>query len=290
MTIQLSSPEKCLIIGCGDIGQRLAQQLHQQGYRVSGLRRSIKSDLAYLHYHSGDATDIEQMGSLLAEEFNIIVISMTPSERSDAGYQQAYVDSCQTLLQALDLQQQKPRLILFVSSTGVYAQQDGSWVDETSPTTPEGFSGKRLLQAEQLICQSGHAHTIVRFSGIYGPGRRRLIEQVIQKRASASPHYTNRIHADDCAGVIAHLIKLQRTQELAPVYLATDSSPTPMIDVVSWIAEQLGIEDFLAPDALNERGNKRISNQLLLASGYRFIYPDFRSGYATLLASTDHND
>ena len=290
MTIQLSSPEKCLIIGCGDIGQRLAQQLHTLGYRVTGLRRSINSDLTYLHYHSGDATDIEQMSNLLTEEFNIIVISMTPSERSDAGYQQAYVHSCRTLLKTLDLQQHKPRLILFVSSTGVYAQQDGSWIDETSPTTPEGFSGKRLLEAEQLIGQSGYAHTIVRFSGIYGPGRRRLIEQVRQKSASASPHYTNRIHADDCAGVIAHLIELQRTQEIAPVYLATDSSPTPMIDVVTWIAEQLGIEDFLAPDAVNERGNKRISNQRLLASGYRFIHPDFRTGYATLLASADHID
>lgn len=290
MTIHLSSPEKCLIIGCGDIGQRLAQQLHPLGYRVTGLRRSLNSDLTYLHYHSGDATDMEQISGLLAEKFNIIVISMTPSKRSDAGYKQAYVDSCQTLLKALDLQQHKPRLILFVSSTGVYAQQDGSWIDETSPTTPEGFSGKRLLEAEQLICQSRYAHTIVRFSGIYGPGRRRLIEQVRQKRASASPHYTNRIHADDCAGVIAHLIELQRTQEIAPVYLATDSSPTPMVEVVSWIAQQLGIEDFLAPDAVNERGNKRISNQRLLASGYRFIHPDFRTGYATLLASADHID
>ena len=290
MTINLSSPEKCLIIGCGDIGQRLAQQLHQQGYLVTGLRRSISSNLTYLRYHSGDATDIEQMRELLTEGFNIIVISMTPSERSDAGYKQAYVDSCQTLLQALDLQQQKPRLILFVSSTGVYAQQDGSWIDETSPTTPESFSGARLLQAEKLIRQSGHAHTIVRFSGIYGPDRRRLIEQVRQKRASASPHYTNRIHADDCAGVIAHLIELQRTQNIAPIYVATDSSPTPMIDVVSWIAEQMGIEDFLASDAVNERGNKQISNKRLLDSGYRFIYPDFRSGYATLLAPTDKRD
>ena len=57
-----------------------------------------------------------------------------------------------------------------------------------------------------------------------------------------------------------------------------------MIEVVSWIAEQLGVEDFLAVDAVNERGNKRISNQRLLASGYRFRYPDFRSGYATLLS------
>jgi nucleoside-diphosphate-sugar epimerase len=287
MTINLSSPEKCLIIGCGDIGQRLAEQLQPLGYQVTGLRRSICDNLPYLSYCSGDATSIEQMSSLLAEGFNIIFISMTPGERSDAGYKQAYVDSCRTLLQALDFQQQKPRLILFVSSTSVYAQQDGSWIDETSPTTPEGFSGKRLLEAEQLIRQSGHGHTIVRFSGIYGPGRRRLIEQVRQKRASASPHYTNRIHADDCAGVIAHLIKLQRTQDIAPIYLATDSSPTSMIDVVSWIAEQLDITDFLASDAVNERGNKQISNQRLLASGYRFMYPDFRSGYATLLVSAD---
>ncbi|WP_062058361.1 SDR family oxidoreductase [Cellvibrio sp. OA-2007] len=284
MTINLSSPEKCLIIGCGDIGQRLALQLHPFGYQVTGLRRSVCDHLPYLHYRSGDATNLEQMRSLLAEEFNIIVISMTPGERSDAGYKQAYVDSCQVLLQALDLQQQKPRLILFVSSTAVYGQQDGSWVDETSPTTPEGFSGKRLLEAEQLIVQSGYAHIILRFSGIYGPGRRRLIDQVAQQRASASPHFTNRIHADDCAGVLAHFIEQSKQQTLDSLYLASDSSPTPMIEVVSWIAEQLGAEDFLAADAVNERGNKRISNQRLLASGYRFCHPDFRSGYATLLS------
>ncbi|WP_286844621.1 SDR family oxidoreductase [Idiomarina sp. UBA4206] len=284
MTINLSSPEKCLIIGCGDIGQRLAQQLHPFGYQVTGLRRSVCDHLPYLHYRSGDATNLQQMRSLLAEGFNIIVISMTPGERSDAGYKQAYVDSCQVLLQALDLQQQKPRLILFVSSTAVYGQQDGSWVDETSPTAPEGFSGKRLLQAEQLIVQSGYAHIILRFSGIYGPGRRRLIDQVAQQRASASPYFTNRIHADDCAGVLAHFIEQSKQQTLDSLYLASDSSPTPMIEVVSWIAEQLGVEDFLAVDAVNERGNKRISNQRLLASGYRFRYPDFRSGYATLLS------
>jgi nucleoside-diphosphate-sugar epimerase len=112
-----------------------------------------------------------------------------------------------------------------------------------------------------------------------------LIEQVKQQRASASPHYTNRIHADDCAGVLAHLIELQHRQNLAEVYLATDSSPTPMIDVVSWIAEQLGIEDFLSPDTVNERGNKQISNQRLLESGYHLRYADFRSGYAPLLSA-----
>lgn len=286
MTINSSSPEKLLIIGCGDIGQRLAQQLSPNRYQVTGLRRHPPADLPYLHYRACDVTQTEQFDALLGSEaFDVIVISMTPAERSDKGYEQAYVQTCRTLVAGLKQHHRQPRLILFVSSTAVYAQNDGSWVDELSPTDPDSYSGKRLLEAEQVIRESGFTHSCVRFSGIYGPGRNRLIEQVKQQRASASPHYTNRIHADDCAGVLAHLIELQHKQDLAPVYLATDSSPTPMVEVVSWIAGQLGIVDFLAPDAVNERGNKRISNQRLLATGYSFRYPDFRAGYAGLINS-----
>ena len=284
MTINSSSQEKLLIIGCGDIGQRLARQLYPVRYRITGLRRHPPADLPYLHYRACDATAARQLETVLASEnFDVIVISMTPSERSDLGYERAYVQTCRTLVAGLKLYQRQPRLIIFVSSTAVYGQNDGSWVDEQSPTEPDSFSGKRLLEAEQIIQQSGFAHCAVRFSGIYGPGRNRLIEQVQQRRASASPHYTNRIHADDCAGVLAYLIELQRTQALAPVYLASDSSPAPMLEVVSWIAGQLGVEDFVAADAVNERGNKRISNQRLLAAGYKLRYEDFRSGYAGLI-------
>jgi nucleoside-diphosphate-sugar epimerase len=111
---------------------------------------------------------------------------------------------------------------------------------------------------------------------------------VINHRASASPHYTNRIHVEDCAGVLAHLIELAKVQALEPVYLATDSSPTPMREVVSWIAQQLDVSDFLAADAVNERGNKRISNQRLLSTGYVLRYPDFRLGYRELIADYRH--
>ncbi|WP_331351912.1 SDR family oxidoreductase [Cellvibrio sp. UBA7671] len=284
MTINASSQEKLLIIGCGDIGQRLAQQLASHHYRITGLRRQPPEDLPYLQYRVCDATQTGQLDALLGSEaFDVIVISMTPAERSDGGYEQAYVQTCRNLVTGLKQHQHQPRLILFVSSTAVYGQNDGSWVDESSPTQPENFSGKRLLEAEQVIRESGFAHSCVRFSGIYGPGRNRLIEQVRQHRASASPHYTNRIHADDGAGVLAHLIELQHKQDLAPVYLATDSSPTPMVEVVNWIASQLGIVDFFASDAVNERGNKRISNRSLLATGYSFLYPDFRSGYNGLI-------
>lgn len=288
MTLNLSLHEKLLIIGCGDIGRRLAAQLDPQQYHITGLKRSATPNLPNLQYRQCDVTHPQALVSVVAEGFDVIVISMTPSERSDAGYKSAYVDTCRNLVAALMMaalatQAHQPRLLLFVSSTAVYAQDDGSWVDETSPTEPESFSGKRLLEAEQIIQQSGYGHLIVRFSGIYGPGRNRLIEQVKQARASNSPHYTNRIHADDCAGVLAHLINLRKNQDLPSTILATDSSPIPMVEVVSWLAEQLSIKDFLAADVVNERGNKRISNQRLLDSGYRFQYPNFKQGYKKLL-------
>lgn len=286
MTINASSQEKLLIIGCGDLGQRLAQHLDRETYTITGLRRHPPADQPHLHYLACDATQSGQLDTHFSDQsFDVIVITMTPTERSDAGYQQAYVSTCHNLIAALRQHQRKPRLIIFVSSTAVYGQNDGSWIDEQTATQPNGFAGTRLLEAEQIIQNSGFAHCIVRFSGIYGPGRNRLIEQVKQRRAPASPHYTNRIHAEDCAGTLAHLIALQHKQPLANIYLATDSSPTPMIEVVSWIAQQLGATDFLCAEASNERGNKRISNQRLLTSGYQFRYPDYRMGYAELLSS-----
>jgi len=278
------SKEQVLIVGCGDIGQRLAQCLPQDAYKVTGLRRNPPKDLPYLRYQACDATNAEELVEVLRQGFSVIVMSMTPSERSDAGYQRAYVQTCQKLVDGLGAQSFKPRLLIFVSSTAVYGQMDGSWVDENSPTEPEGFSGKRLLEAETVIQNSGFTNTIVRFSGIYGPSRNRLIEQVRQRMASASPHFTNRIHADDCARSLAHLIELNRNGEkLQPVYLATDSAPVPMLEVVTWLAEQMGVAEFLSETATNERGNKRCSNQRLLASGFVFHYPSFKDGYAELI-------
>jgi nucleoside-diphosphate-sugar epimerase len=284
MNSQSLSKEQVLIVGCGDIGQRLAQCLPQDAYEVTGLRRNPPKDLPFLRYQACDVTNAEEFAEVLLQDFAVIVISMTPSERSDAGYEWAYVQTCRNLVEGLNAQSLKPRLVIFVSSTAVYGQLDGSWVNESSPTEPEGFSGKRLLEAEAIIQNSAYPNTIVRFSGIYGPNRNRLIEQVKQKRASASTHFTNRIHADDCARSLAHLIESDRKGEkLQPIYLATDSAPAPMLEVVTWLAEQMGVKEFLSEAATNERGNKRCSNQRLLDSGFVFRYPSYRDGYIELI-------
>ncbi|HTF96167.1 MAG TPA: SDR family oxidoreductase [Cellvibrio sp.] len=275
------SSRKVLIIGCGDIGQRLAYQLSSDKYQITGVRRNCPPNHPHLRYFGCDATASGALEPALKENFDVIVITMTPAERSDAAYQRSYVDTCQNLVNSLSALALQPRLIIFVSSTAVYAQDDGSWVDEDSPTNPTHFSGRRLLEAEKVIQESGFNYTLVRFSGIYGPGRTRLIQQVQQGRASASPHHTNRIHAEDCAGFLAHLIRLQ--QPLEPMYIATDSHPAPMVEVVSWIAAKIGVTDFLSPDTVNERSNKKLSNKRMLGSGYQLRYPGFQAGYAELI-------
>ncbi len=278
------TPSEVLILGCGDIGERLAKRLASKGYKTTGLRRSPRENLPHLNYQQCDLSQADALADVLQKPFSVIVITMTPSERSDQGYLQAYVNSCKNLVAQLASASLKPRLVIFVSSTAVYGQMDGDWVDENSPTEPTSFSGKRLLEAESLILQSDINGIVVRFSGIYGPNRNRLIEQVRNGQASSSSDYTNRIHADDCANSLAHLIELNRQAvPLENIYLASDNQPAPMIEVVSWLAEQLGVKKFLSNTATNERGNKRCSNKRLVSSGFTLQYPDYKKGYSALL-------
>lgn len=278
-------PIQVLIIGCGDIGRRLAALLPTTQYKITGLRRSPPASSTHLEYRICDATDAQALEREVSAGYDIILVTMTPGERSDESYRRAYVNTCVGLVAGLR-QHQAPRLIIFVSSTSVYAQQDGTWVDEDSLTRPEGYSGIRLLEAEDIIRHSGFAHCILRFSGIYGPGRNRLIEQVRRGRAVLSASYTNRIHSDDCAGILAHIINLKMLDTpLESLYIASDHMPAPMAEVVNWLAMQLKVNTAIfAPHQMeSERGNKRCSNQRLLDSGYKFRYCDYRDGYAELL-------
>lgn len=277
--------EKLLIIGCGDLGRRLARRLDNLPYQCVGLRRHPADDSADLHYLAADATDAAALSRVVASNYDVIVITMTPAERSDDGYREAYVHTSQHLLAALKSRQCTPRLVIFASSTGVYGQNDGSWVDEVSPTRPESFTGRRMLEAEQVWRSSGLPHCILRFSGIYGPGRNRLIDQVRAGRPASNAGFTNRIHADDCAGVMAHIIESQREGATVPsLLLASDCAPAPAEEVSAWLAQRMG----LPPPPAGEstiHSNKRCRNHWLLALGYRFIYPDYQTGYAAILSA-----
>ncbi|GGO77766.1 NAD(P)-dependent oxidoreductase [Marinobacterium nitratireducens] len=273
--------QRILIAGCGDVGSALGVELAAAGHFVQGLRRTINQLPAGIHGIAADLTDPASLQKLPA--CDILVYCTAATTHDENGYRLAYVEGLRNLLAALPA---PPRQLFFTSSTGVYHQADGRWVDESSTTEPTGFSGRILLEAERLALGSGIPATVVRFSGIYGPGRNHLLNQVRSGIAAPAepPHYGNRIHRDDCAGVLAHLIRRCLDERpLEPLYLATDDAPTPLHEVMEWLALQLGVE-ICERKPVRRGGSKRCRNTRLKASGYRLRYPDYRTGYAQILA------
>lgn len=274
---------KILFLGCGDIAQRTARFLADQ-HQCTGLRRNPKDLPADLTAVAADITDPKQIQSVLSQDYDILVVTLTPGEFTEQAYRRAYISSAESIEIAIAGIKKSPKLIIWVSSTSVYGDQQGAWVNESTTPQPGSFSGQILLQAEQIIQRLPCATTIVRFSGIYGPGRTRMLNQVkAGKGRPAEPkQWSNRIHSEDCAGVLAHLIDLlDRGQTLQPIYLASDSEPVTQHQLRKWLATQMRVK--LVEETVELGAVRRCSNRQLLESGYRFKYPTYREGYLSLI-------
>lgn len=273
-----------LIISCGDIGQRLAHRAIPLQANVLGLRRNTAVLPENIKKLQGDISKSESLAVLENLQPDYMVVTNSAGKSGEDAYRQIYLDGLGNVLSRV-----KPkRRLLLVSSTSVYGQRNNEWVDENSATEPAAYSGRIQLQAEALARSQVDTTTVVRFAGIYGPGRKRLIDQVKSGQHSpASPeHYSNRIHVEDCAAILLHLILRDFNGEpLAPCYLGVDDTPVTMYDIKNWMAGQLGLQDHwqscVSPTARG--GSKRCSNALIKAHQYEFIYPSYKQGYGELL-------
>ncbi|UCE86047.1 MAG: SDR family oxidoreductase [Deltaproteobacteria bacterium] len=277
-----------LIAGCGYVGTALAHRLVADGDTVFALRRRTEGLPEAFQPIAADLCDPKSLAALPPVE--VVVYSATPDAFSESAYRATYVDGVSNVLEAVARTAQTLPRVLLTSSTSVYGQQDGEWVDENSPTEPTDFAGACVLEGERVLSASAFPSAAVRFGGIYGPGRISLIERVREGRAVlpvGPPRYTNRIHRDDCVGVLRHLMRIENLQ---PVYVAVDLEPAEIGDIYRFLAKRLGVAAPSTADVPAERGarrartNKRCRNARLVASGYRFRYPTYREGYAELLA------
>lgn len=280
------SRERILIAGCGKIGTRLGEELASLGAEVWGLRRQPVRLPAPLRALPADLNRPQSLQTIPAG-ITLVYYLATPNAYTDEAYRLAYVDGLRNLLRVLTEQGQAPRRVLFVSSTAVYAQHTGEWVDETSPTAPTGFSGQRLLEAERLLQQGPSPGLVVRFGGIYGRGRNAMLRKVRAGEPcnAEPPLYTNRIHEDDCVGVLRHLGRLAAPDA---VYLAVDDAPCTQCELMDWLAEQLGRPK--PPRAgtatgAQRAGSKRCCNARLKASGYALRFPTYQEGYRAMLTA-----
>ncbi|HEV2539048.1 MAG TPA: NAD-dependent epimerase/dehydratase family protein [Frateuria sp.] len=273
--------ERVLLAGCGDVGLRVARQLRAQGHEVFALRRRPPAERGDgIGWLAGDLTSPATCRSLPAGMTRVAYLP-APDARDRATYEAVFLGGLRAMFAALD--RSALRRVLFVSSSAVYGDHAGEWVDEDTPARPPGFNGAVLLEAERWLEAQPVASTVVRLAGLYGPGRLQLLDR-LRAGTVAVPrgrvHWANRIHVDDAAAAIAHLLLLP---DAAPLYLGADDTPLPLDVLYDHLAGLAGAPRPPAGPAPAGIGSKRLCNARLRASGFVPRWPDARSGYAALL-------
>lgn len=274
-----------VIVGCGDLGVALGQRMLQQGWQVSGLRRDPSALPEGFGRIAADLTEAQRPADW-PTRVDYLVYCPAAGRRDAELYRRLYLEGLQHVLGWLQDARHKPRHLLQVSSTAVYGQSAGEWVTENSAALADTPTAAVLIEAEDVALRSGLPASVVRLAGIYGPGRTRLIEQVRNGlHVPAEPEqFTNRIHRDDAAGLLAHLLlQADRGELLAPCYLGVDDEPAPLHEVAQWLAQQLSVELLSEGAGANRVGSKRCSNALARESGWEPQYPGYRDGYAGML-------
>lgn len=274
---------RVLIAGCGYVGTELGLRLGRvEGFEVWGLRRNAAGLPAPIHPISGDLLDPGLAAKLPVVDG--VVYAAAAEASTPEKYRDAYVRGPENLLGALHAIGAPATRFIFVSSTAVYRDAGGDWVDEATEPSPESFRGEVVLDGERMVRDESVPAVVLRLGGIYGPGRTRLIDRVRSGEARCAPGapvWSNRIHRDDAAEALRHLLTLSMPEAL---YVGVDDEPSPICDVYRYVANLIGApEPTVDPSARPERSNKRCSNRRIRASGFDFRFPSYREGYRAIL-------
>ena len=283
------------ILGCGYVGLELGRQLHAAGHDPVGVRRSDDGVDAIrdagFDAVQADVTDEATLDRIPAVDAVVFIASS--GGRDAEAARSVYVDGLQTAIDHFGTRSSPPEHFVYTSSTGVYGDHGGDFVDESTPLEPTTEKTRVLVEAEQTLHDRTEAHgmdgTVVRFAGLYGPDRYRLLRYI---EGPVTEGYLNMIHRDDAAGTVRFAL----TNDAArgeDVLLAVDDEPVDKWTFADWLADECGVdrparvskEERLAEDDLSEAArrrlttSKRCSNERLRDLGYEFAYPTYREGY-----------
>jgi len=286
-----------LIFGCGYVGTQLAKACLKQGMRVSGTTRDKKHAQALKAQGISPIITSSPLGvddTTLAQATHIL--DSIPLTREAETMFSSQVQWLPTLAPKLKQLQWAG----YLSTTGVYGDANGAWVDETYACQPSSPRGKERLKAERAWLDSNLPAEVFRLAGIYGT-ERNIIARLMAgdyKAVQWSPaHYSSRIHVDD---IVAALIAAMQSPRVGRIMNVADDLPLPHAEYVQQVASMI---DAPAPIILNpEEGkaqlsptalsffseNKRISNQCLHRELLTELkYPSFKEGIHAMLNSKD---
>lgn len=283
-----------LIVGCGYVGRRLARGLLDEGRTVSGVVRSAESaaalhDLGIVPVR----TDLDQdctAGTLPAAGAELYYLAPPPPTGDDDP-------RLQRVLAAL--REGSPRRIVYISTSGVYGDCAGAWVDESHPVQPATPRARRRAAAESAL-QSWSAATgvpvvILRVPGIYGPGKLPLerLRKGLPLLYEADSPFTNRVHVDDLVAACRAAMTRGRP---GAAYNVSDGQPSNMTDYFNRIADRVGLPrpplvgradiDRLGPGmrAFMEESKRLDNRRMRTELGVVLRYPSLESGLDACLA------
>lgn len=282
-----------LIFGCGYLGQRVARRWRDAGCDVFVATRSDdKAERFRVDGYRPIVADLMQPASLAdlpVAETVLYAVGYDPA--SAVSRHALYVDGLKHVLAALPPDIGK---FIYVSSTGVYGQTNGEWVDEQSPCQPVREGGQACLAAERALAAHsvGASAIVLRMAGLYGPGRIPNATAIRRGEpiAAASTGHLNLIHVDDAAGIVLAAEERARPPR---TYVVSDGHPVERREYYEELARQLAADAprFVAPAAdapaaQRAAASKRINNARLMAElGVSLAYPSFREGLAAIVAS-----
>ena len=300
---------RAVVVGCGYVGLELGRQLRHAGHDVVGVRRSDTGldavEAAGLEPCRADATDPASLADLPDAEW--VVFAASSGGRGADAAREVYVDGLRNVIEAYGERASPPDRLVYTSSTGVYGDHDGAFVDEDTPLDPQTEKTRVLADAERVAideaADAGIDGTVARFAGLYGPDRYRLDRYL---DGPVTEGYLNMVHRDDAAGAVAFCLDSDAVR--GEVVLVVDDEPVDKWEFADWLAAECGVDsppkrtvderladpDLSAAARRRIETSKRCSNDRLRALGYGFAYPTYREGYRpaieAYLSGTDATD
>jgi nucleoside-diphosphate-sugar epimerase len=288
---------KKLIFGCGYLGQRVAQRWRDAGNDVAVVTRSAQraKDFDRQGYQAivADVTRPDSLVELPTAETVLYAVGYDPT--AGRTIEEVYAGGVQNVLVALPADTGR---FIYISTTGVYGDAAGEWVDEKTPSDPQRDGGRASLAAESVLRKYalGERSIILRLAGIYGPGRIPFLEQLRSATpiAAASSGFLNLIHVDDAAAIVVAAGRVEGQR----LYCVSDGHPVTRDEYYREVARRIGAPAprFVAPEPGSPRAtragaNRKVANARILAElDVRLDFPDYRAGLGSILGGCEPGD
>ena len=301
------------VVGAGYVGLALCRRLDGLGHEVTGVRRSpAPVREAGVSAVAADVTNPETLEAL--PDADAVVFAASSGGRGADAARRVFVDGLRNTIRTYADRSSPPDRLVYTSSTGVYGDHDGDWVDEDTSLDPQTEKTEVLVEAERVAVETageaGIDGTVARFAGLYGPERYRLSRYL---EGPVTEGYLNSVHRDDAAGAVAFLLTGRSNEESGgdprarpadhargEVVVVADDEPVDKWSFADWLADECGVErpdkrtkaerlaagDLSAAARRRIQTSKRVDNAKLRGLGYDPEYPTVHEGYRAAVA--DH--